>query len=85
MFCLENVVEQKHLKWCVYINVVHVLHIVLWCYLWGRITGTVKASDGLREKLFNIVYNSKKQALLRMQLLDGTETELKGLLKQDQK
>jgi long-chain acyl-CoA synthetase len=31
--------------------------------IYDKITGTVRASGGLREKLFNVAYNSKKQAL----------------------
>lgn len=38
----------------------------------SRITGTVRASGGLREKLFNVAYNAKKQAVENGEYLNYT-------------
>jgi hypothetical protein len=63
MFFSVKVIEKWDSDRCVNMNVVCVLRVINLSCLWNRITGTVRASGGLREKLFNVAYNSKKQAL----------------------
>lgn len=44
-------------------SIVSKIFTLLMCIIWYRITSTVKASGGLRAKLFYVAYNAKKQAL----------------------